>query len=40
MQIKVKLLSVGGVPASDGSIVPREVFESWLNSEEAKNAIA
>jgi len=40
MQIKVKLLSVGGIPASDGSIVPREVFESWLNSEEAKNAIA
>ena len=39
MQIKVKLLSVGGVPASDGSVIPREVFEAWLNDPETRKDI-
>jgi hypothetical protein len=39
MQIKCKLLSVGGIKASDGSLVPRRVFEEYLASDEYKNAI-
>lgn len=39
MRCKCKLFSVSGIPASDGSIVPRDVVETYLNSEEYKNAI-
>lgn len=39
MRCKCKLFSVSGIPASDGSIIPRDVVETYLNSEEYKNAI-
>lgn len=40
MRCKCKLFNVSGIPASDGSIVPRDVVETYLNSEEYRNAIA
>lgn len=40
MNVKVKLFSVGGVPASDGSIIPRHVVEEFLASDKYKNAIS
>jgi hypothetical protein len=40
MQIKVKLFSVGGVAASDGSIIPRHVVEEYLASDKYKSDIA
>lgn len=40
MLIKVKLFSVGGVPASDGSIIPRHVVEEYLASDGYKQAIS
>ena len=39
MRCKCKLFSVSGIPASDGSIIPRDVVETYLNSEEYRNAI-
>lgn len=39
MRCKCKLFSVSGIPASDGSIIPRDVVETYLNSEDYKNAI-
>lgn len=39
MRCKCKLFNVSGIPASDGSIIPRDVVEAYLNSEEYKNAI-
>lgn len=39
MRCKCKLFNVAGVPASDGSIIPRDVVETYLNSEEYRNAI-
>lgn len=39
MRCKCKLFNVAGIPASDGSIIPRDVLETYLNSEEYKNAI-
>lgn len=40
MQIKVKLFSVGGIPASDSSIIPRRVVEEYLASDKYKEDIA
>lgn len=40
MQVIVKLFSVGGVPASDGSIIPRHVIEEYLASEKYQDDIA
>ena len=40
MQVKVKLFSVGGVPASDGSIIPRRVVEEYLKSDKFKEDLA
>ena len=40
MQIKVKLFSVGGIPASDSSIIPRHVVEEYLASDKYKEDIA
>lgn len=40
MEIKVKLFSCGGVPASDGSIIPRHVVEEYLASDQYKTDIA
>lgn len=39
MRCKCKLFSVSGIPASDGSIIPRDVVETYLNSEDYRNAI-
>jgi hypothetical protein len=39
MKIKVKLFSVGGIPASDGSIIPRRVIEEYLASDKYKSDI-
>lgn len=39
MRCKCKVLSVNGVPASDGSIVPYEVMNSYINSQECKDAL-
>lgn len=39
MRCKCKVLSVNGIPASDGSIVPLEVMNSYLNSQECKDAL-
>ena len=39
MRCKCKLFNVSGIPASDGSVIPRDVVETYLNSEEYKNAI-
>ena len=39
MRCKCKLFNVAGVPASDGSIIPRDVLEAYLSSEEYRNAI-
>lgn len=39
MRCKCKVLSVAGVPASDGSIVPIEVMESYLRSNECQEAL-
>lgn len=39
MRCKCKLFNVSGIPASDGSIVPRDVVETYLNSEDYRNAI-
>lgn len=40
MQVIVKLFSVGGIPASDGSIIPRHVVEEYLASEKYRDDIA
>lgn len=39
MRCKCKILSVNGVPASDGSIVPLNVMEEYLRSEECQEAL-
>lgn len=39
MKIKVKLFSVGGIPASDGSIIPRRVIEEYLAGEKYRSDI-
>lgn len=39
MRIKVKLFSVAGIPASDGSIIPRHVIEEYLASDKYRNDI-
>lgn len=39
MRCKCKVLSVNGIPASDGSIVPSEVMNSYINSQECKDAL-
>lgn len=39
MKITVKLFSVGGIPASDGSIIPRRVIEEYLASDKYKDDI-
>lgn len=39
MQVKVRLFSVGGIPASDGSLIPRRVVEEYLNSDRYKDDI-
>lgn len=39
MRCKCKVLSVNGIPASDGSIVPLEVMNSYINSQECKEAL-
>lgn len=39
MRCKCKVLSVAGIPASDGSIVPIEVMESYLRSDECREAL-
>jgi len=39
MKCKCKVLSVNGVPASDGSIVPFEVMQSYIESQECKDSI-
>ena len=39
MRCKCKVLSVNGVPASDGSIVPIDVMNSYLNSQECQEAL-
>lgn len=39
MRCKCKVLSVNGIPASDGSIVPLEVMNSYINSQECKDAL-
>lgn len=36
MRCKIKVLSVNGIPASDGSIVPRDVMQQYIDSEECK----
>ena len=40
MKVKVKLFSVGGIPASDGSIIPRHVIEEYLASDKYRADIA
>lgn len=40
MRCKCKLFSVAGIPASDGSIIPRDVVEQYINSEKYRNDIA
>lgn len=39
MRCKCKVLSVAGIPASDGSIVPIEVMESYLRSDACQEAL-
>lgn len=39
MKCKCKLFSVSGIPASDGSIIPRETLEEYLRSENYLNAV-
>ena len=39
MKFKVKLFSVGGIPASDGSIIPRHVIEEYLASDKYREDI-
>lgn len=39
MICKCKLFSVSGIPASDGSIIPREALETYLMSDDYRNAI-
>ena len=39
MRCKCKILSVNGVPASDGSIVPLNVMEEYLKSEDCQEAL-
>lgn len=39
MRCRCKVLSVNGIPASDGSIVPLEVMNSYINSKECKAAL-
>ena len=39
MKLRCKILSVSGVPASDGSIVPREVVESFIASNVCQEAL-
>lgn len=36
MRCKIKVLSVNGIPASDGSIVPRDVMQQYIDSAECK----
>lgn len=39
MRCKCKVLSVNGIPASDGSIVPYEVMNDYINSQECQDAL-
>lgn len=39
MRCKCKILSVNGVPASDGSIVPLNVMEEYIKSEDCQEAL-
>lgn len=39
MRCKCKLFSVAGIPASDGSVIPRDVVEQYLSSEKYRNDI-
>lgn len=39
MRCKCRVLSVAGVPASDGSIVPMDVMESYLKSDECQESL-
>lgn len=39
MRCKCKLFNVSGIPASDGSIIPRDVLEAYLRTDEYKSAI-
>lgn len=39
MRCKCKILSVNGVPASDGSIVPVSVMEEYIKSEDCQEAL-
>lgn len=39
MRCKCKLFNVVGIPASDGSIIPRDVVEQYINSEKYRNDI-
>lgn len=39
MRCKCRVLSVAGIPASDGSIVSQDVMEAYLRSEECQNAL-
>lgn len=39
MRCKCKLFTVNGVPASDGSVIPRDVVEAYLRTDEYKTAI-
>lgn len=39
MRCKCKVLSVNGIPASDGSIVPVDVMTTYLNSQECQEAL-
>lgn len=39
MRCKCKLFNVAGIPASDGSVIPRDVVEAYLNSEKYRNDV-
>lgn len=40
MRCKIKMLSVNGVPASDGSLVTADVMNDYINSQECQKALA
>ena len=40
MRCKIKMLSVNGIPASDGSLVTADVMNDYINSQECKKALA
>ncbi len=39
MDVRVRVCPLDGTPACDGSIIPREVVEDWLRSEDYKTLI-